>query len=1361
MRKLFFLFLLCLFSLNLRAETYFIHLTNTGILQRSALLAGTSSLFGSLQKKSTGGILCRSLGPNKHFSSWITLRAQPSEIQTYLEKLHQDALIDQAEPVHSFRITGLPNDSLILQQWYLNKMQVFDAWQKTSGQPSVIVGLIDTGVDYSHPDLQRALWQNTAEINGVDGVDDDHNGYVDDRIGWDFTDAPNFPDGGDYLNEDNDPMDEYSHGHGTQGAGIIAATRNNLSGISGIAPKCRVMALRAGTASGYLEEDDVARAILYAVENGAKIINMSFGDVALSTLLKDVIHYAYMQGVTLIASAGNNQSDQPLYPAALSETISVGASTIEDNLAGFSSYGNSVDLTAPGDSIISTAIGGGYNVVNGTSFSAPMVSAVSALVLSEQPGLNPERIRNILKTTTDDMLYYGWDEFSGAGRVNAYKAVNVQQNGILEITRPVANQSVASDTLWIKGSLSHPDLLSGTLEYGIGKNPNQWNPVQSWTHQQIFKDTLGFIPLQAIPDTTLELKLTLKLINGGSDELHRQIVIDRTPPVLSNLSIISMYDAGHPAVLISFKSSDICNVEVHMQRCGDSDFNRVVPFDYQTNQPVQRINLDAENSCYRFYVKAKNRSGLVTIDDNHGNLYEFTTTYSIMPINPQSFETDIPSGYLLDNSDDLNHDNKREIILSAYDAEQGFGPVQIYEAGTTKFQKVLETGFRAIPRATGDVDEDGKSDMLLSYGAQAFWFEASSVSSFPDQLTWLDTLHFWAAGYIPLPGGRQGIVGRRDTLYEILAASANNQFTEIATLPNSSSGENKYGVPKVIHADFTGNGQHELAYGDSDGDILVYTILPGNGARLLAQLKATQADATALLSAYGQDIFVLSHTADPAFYEHEMDARFWTLDRFHFDRSTETFSKQNSLNFYGYKNLKDFDSGLSIGRVNGITYLFAALYPVLYVFKVEERALQLVWYKENVRTNAIVTGILSPDGQEAFYYNNGAKIVGQALGLIKRPNTPTNFHVSALDSEQIRLQWDVISGAERYRIYRGLQKNSLSFYDSCQTTFFTDSNLQREVKYYYSVTAIDTDFAIQESKASSLDSARTSMPPRLTGVEYSNDRQLILSFNEPVQIVPKQKPVASLLKAGLNATSVQIMPNNQKLLCTFEEHLSNRKDTIRVVSVFDLAGVPVDIRYNRLAVQFERQKELPYITEVRLINRFLVAIEFSKPMKRSTILNSDNYLLSPLGFVKEVSVEDSLCQKVHLRISSTAMAGALGKATYLQTRNLVSQSGESLESNQPWNLFVEPGCIDQILIYPQPVKPQHRELIFANVPENTEISVFNLNGKRVWYTKRRPQFGGIHWDLHDQNGKRVPSGIYIYRIIHENKHKSGKFVLVR
>jgi len=306
-------------------------------------------------------------------SGWYALRFDSTNILNIAD-LYTRGKIVQYQENHVLSVfNAIPNDSLYSQQWYHRTIKTSIAWSKFSPKSDVILAIIDTGVDYLHPDLQESLWINSAEdING-NGVwdeadhnllDDDNNGYVDDVIGWDFTDAPRYRDPGDYKDPDNDPMDEFYLGHGTQVAGIIGAGINNEIGISGIVPGIRLMNLRAGTSQGFLEEDDVARAIMYAIENGARIINMGFGDIVVSPFLGDVIRYAYSKNVVLVASAGNSGSNEIHYPAGFPETISVGATRETDYLAEFSTWGATVDMVAPGADILSTAVGNSYNTAS-------------------------------------------------------------------------------------------------------------------------------------------------------------------------------------------------------------------------------------------------------------------------------------------------------------------------------------------------------------------------------------------------------------------------------------------------------------------------------------------------------------------------------------------------------------------------------------------------------------------------------------------------------------------------------------------------------------------------------------------------------------------------------------------------------------------------------------------------------------------------------------------------------------------------------------------------------------------------------------------------------------------------------------
>ena len=283
----------------------------------------------------------------------------------------------------------------VKNQWYLTSSEIQRSWRylqangiSAGGLGSVVVAVIDTGVDYTHPDLQANMWVNTAEIPG-NGIDDDNNGYIDDVYG-----ANTVADNGGADGAEGDPMDD--HGHGTHVAGIIGAA-NNREGIVGVAYNAKIMAVKAGQATGVFNQSDIAEAILYAYDMGADVINMSFGGAACSIAVQDALSTAYTRA-TLVASAGNDgmpneitgnfEVPLPNYPAALSYVVgvmSVGALGVESGFTNWDVYPyNSVEyeVYAPGEGIMSTLPGGKYGRLSGTSMAAPIVSGAAALLRS-------------------------------------------------------------------------------------------------------------------------------------------------------------------------------------------------------------------------------------------------------------------------------------------------------------------------------------------------------------------------------------------------------------------------------------------------------------------------------------------------------------------------------------------------------------------------------------------------------------------------------------------------------------------------------------------------------------------------------------------------------------------------------------------------------------------------------------------------------------------------------------------------------------------------------------------------------------------------------------------------------------------
>lgn len=314
----------------------------------------------------------------------------------------------------------MPDDTFYGRQWYLTDMQLTNVWAVETGNPEVIIAIIDSGIDVSHPDLHDNIWVNQDEILG-DAIDNDKNGYVDDISGWDFVEGNNDPSPKFDSNciERNLCVAEAVY-HGTMISGVAAAVGNNNQGITGVSWRSKIMPLRVLNENGSGNTMDVIRAIDYAVANGASIINFSFVGDTYDPELEAALEKAYRAGLVLVAAAGNvdaqghstNLDQHPMYPVCHKAQngddiiIGVGASDQNDKVATFSNYGSDcVDIIAPGKDFFGTIVnsanvpefnqdyGGGFS---GTSLAAPVVAGMAALVKSANSSLTNTQIQNII-----------------------------------------------------------------------------------------------------------------------------------------------------------------------------------------------------------------------------------------------------------------------------------------------------------------------------------------------------------------------------------------------------------------------------------------------------------------------------------------------------------------------------------------------------------------------------------------------------------------------------------------------------------------------------------------------------------------------------------------------------------------------------------------------------------------------------------------------------------------------------------------------------------------------------------------------------------------------------------------------------
>jgi serine protease len=381
---------------------------------------------------------------------YVLKYSSPVDAFVAARELSALAEVDYAEPWFIYRTNDAqvvtPNDSLYPLQWALTRIKADSAWNVGQGDTSVVIGIVDTGVQWDHPDLAGNIWLNPGEtgLDGLgqdkrfNGVDDDGDGKIDDWHGWDFA-------GADFNNptEDNNPAPTGDNvAHGTHVAGLASGVTNNHTGIAGVGFHCRILPIKTSAdndtrAGGFAFIIAGFQGIAYAAQMGANVISLSWGGPGASQFEQDIVNFATEHGSLVVAAAGNttpNGSSDPAYPAAYDHVISVAATTTGDVRAYYSNFGSTIDVCAPGgdfsgvnSTVLSTYFPSSYAGLAGTSQATPLVSGLAALVKSNFPSLNPLQVGEQVRVTCDDItsLNPSYVNNLGKGRINAYRALTV------------------------------------------------------------------------------------------------------------------------------------------------------------------------------------------------------------------------------------------------------------------------------------------------------------------------------------------------------------------------------------------------------------------------------------------------------------------------------------------------------------------------------------------------------------------------------------------------------------------------------------------------------------------------------------------------------------------------------------------------------------------------------------------------------------------------------------------------------------------------------------------------------------------------------------------------------------------------
>ena len=952
-----------------------------------------------------------------------------SQLEQLRQRYAEHALIENVElnRLNRFFAETTPNDPRYSDQWNLKAMNLPKAWNVEQGKPSVIVAVVDSGIMREHPEFRNQLWQNTGEIPD-NGVDDDKNGYVDDINGWDFSDAPTLQGIGDSTERDNEPDDET--GHGTHVSGIIAAEADNGIGIAGVAWGCRLMPLRAGFrigAGAFLQNDDVAAAIVYAADNGADIINLSLGDTVNTFLIQDAVEYAYNRGCILVAAAGNSPEPGAYYPAALNTVLSV--ASLDKNLQlGNSNFGASIDIAAPGEEILSTGLntdpsspGYGYNYLSGTSMAAAHISGVAALLISANPSCSNTEIQQWLTGTARELSI---THLVGAGLVDAYAALteHIGLTAHIAVTpTPQTEVSEKSSTIEIFGSAGGTGFVQYRLEYGISETPNLWFPIGFSQTEPKYNTVLHEWDTSALAEGIYTLRLSVKDRDGKTIRDKVVVEIRHTLPQITKHEGSVWLSGNHFDSTIIWQTDVLTTGAVEIIPRSENQplisNNSPLRGAYSDSVHLQHVvylsELGLPAGEYLYRLTAKNRTGLIRIDDNDGQFYPITLNdRQIQPFHLNQTSSAQLGLHAIVAPKDINENGKLELI----GVKTGTTASHIFEMDNNGNPVMVSSLDQSISRlwATADTDGDGLIELLgnTSTNTEAFTFllEQPADTAFPTVRIWKAN-GIWGGTIADVDlDGKPEIFSRHDATNSIWVyeSNENNSYANIATLENPTQGKNK--IPtRFATGDFDADGQIEILAGDSDGELFIYENV-GNNRYRHTWVGALPDGIPHLFAAGDMD--------GDAIPEFAVGAKVWTTE---FDLPRQhwlfTIFKSDGNNTYRIvwhqriRQLRDEESGITIADANndGRNELCIAASPNFYLVQYDGISYRPIWHHPATTTfNPIVADIDNDDTNELlFNTENGLTIFKNSDATVsqsengKVPNQPDSVSVILTDSPQM------------------------------------------------------------------------------------------------------------------------------------------------------------------------------------------------------------------------------------------------------------------------------------------------------------------------------------------------------------------------
>jgi hypothetical protein len=1309
------------------------------------------------------------------------------------------------------KIEVSPNDPEYSKQWNLKQINIEKAWQKATGK-GVIVGVIDTGVDFEHPDIKPNLWINSAEDinhngtfepwsvnevrNGVtgdfDGIDNDHNGYIDDVIGYDFVDQET-PSFGDYHIPDPIPEDEGEHG--TNVIGVIAAKANNQIGIAGVAFDAKILMAKAFDITGNAESDDIAKAIVYAVMNGAKVLNFSFGDDYPSPIVYDAIKFAYSMGTVMFASSGNNGWYQPHFPSDHPEVISVGASNDAKSRWSLSNYGSFLDIIAPGSGIYTTAVGGQYKFASGTSLSAPHASGVAALILELNPDLTPNEVKSIMQTNAEDIGDKGWDIESGSGIIDAGKCVNNMFAGKIVINEP--NQGTNFNLFKIKDfvinlTVENPLFESFQINIGNGLIPTQWFWSSQVYTEQVFNKYLDTIPLNQFLDDNYILSVKVNLKNNKTIE---ERILFRTYSIKNQLAIkkintFNIFKAEKKVVLVAVEASIPGEFLIRYKPTGSNEEYKIIK-EYERQTNFHEIIIEDVPADVDYFGQAViyNGSDTITKDFNFKRSSDYFNTANF-DMKPYSCDR----AYLYNGMTDIYGDGKKTFVVN--DLKNLYiGKTKVVEFNTDKFEYKDSLDIGYIPVGYGDSNGDGIPEIMTSAEFNTILYQSKTKNGNPFEKELFrnpEGSSLWGEQMYDLDGdGKQEIIGYRFELKErcyIAFKYDNGTYNELARAELPSNLKNVNIERGSAIGDFDNDGKSELAIVNTRGNIIIYEF--SNNTFNVEFVDSTNIASSnqyvARADIDGDGIFEILHGSAGTELLFNFSNAGNIVWNFRILKSTAPNTYEYVWNemFYPVKQGSTrqgvfFRNGVAAGDLNNKPgdEIVISTFPNLYVFTWNKtlKKMDRLWYYPSTLSNSALIADIDGNGKNELGFTTfNALRFFEYNDAGKRPTVPENIDGWSESKYTAKLKWKKSTDAVDYHVYQ-LVEDSLGIMALEVGVTVNDSILIDNLppyKYYdFVMNSQNNSFPEPYSDYSNIITIYTSDKIKVIEAFEPNENNVKIRFSGIIGTNNLEPGIFKLSKDGNDffPQSVIIISDSIAVL-NFEKNLDSGDYLVSVNSFRDFYRnytFSGDVSFSNKPVQ--KDDEI-FLLKLVFTSETLLDIYFSEPVELVTSQIRDNYVMKPLGEVLFVERSPTDSSKVSMNISQfIRYSGARGKDYTITVNNVIANNGHKMTkgAGNTLGFVISMDDLRDAYVYPNPIKySENPEIYFAGLTREATITVTTLDGIEIIKLDKTNGNGGIEWDGKDRNGNNLPTGIYLFKAEGINKDgikvfsETKKFVIL-